>query len=124
MTALHDAYAEDMRLYEPFQPAQEAYAANPIAPPDPPSMVMTAQGPQHMLSAPVTATVNLDPITVVMVESADRTDAYAVELEVTLKREWAGELEATTFARSTRWEADATPVPPEAPKAPETPAEA
>jgi Serine dehydrogenase proteinase len=111
MTALYEAYAADMRLDEPFQPLQEAYAANPVAAPNPPSMVMTQQGPQHLLSAPATATVTLDPVKAVMVESNDRTDAHEVEFEVTLRREWTGELAANFFARSARWVADSTPVP-------------
>ena len=119
MWALYSAYADGMRLNDEFQPLQEAYAQNAVATPAPPEMVLTPQGPQHLLSAPATATVNLQPIQAVIVESATRTDTHEVEFEVTLRKEWTGELLANFFAKTSRWTADVTPPAAEATTEPE-----
>jgi hypothetical protein len=66
-------------------------------------MIMTPQGPQHILTAPATATVNLDAIKAAMIESAERTDVFQIEYEVTLKREWTGDLAANVFPKSVAW---------------------
>lgn len=110
MWALYCAYEQEMRLNEPFQPLQEAYAANPIAVPPPPQMVMTPQGPQHVPTSPTTATVSLEPMVSAFIESIDRTDSHRVEFEVTLRREWTGELAVNALARSSGWVVETTPV--------------
>jgi len=121
MWALYCAYESEMRLNEQFQPAQEAYAANPVDAPQPPQMVMTPQGIQQIPTSAATATVNLDPVMSAFIESTERTDVHRVEFEVTLKREWTGELGANVLARSSLWVAETTPVStaaePEAPQA-------
>jgi hypothetical protein len=119
MWDLYRAYVTEMRLNEPWLPAQEAYAVNPLAAPNPPTMIMTAAGPQHVFTAPATATVNLASVKAVMVESTQRTDVHQVEFEVTLKREWNGELGANVFPRTAVWVTDATaPAEPGEPEEP------
>lgn len=108
MWALYSAYEEDMRLNEQFQPLQEAYAAQPIAAPAPPQMIATPQGIQPIPTSPTTSTVNLTPVMSAVIESTERTDTHQVELEVTLKREWTGELGANVLTKSASWTATTT----------------
>lgn len=103
MWELYGAYVDDMRLTEPFQPAQEAYAIQAIAAPGPPQMIQTPQGIQVIPTSPTTANVVLPTVMSAVIESTDRTDVHQVEFEVTLKREWTGELGANVFPRSSGW---------------------
>lgn len=116
MWSLYSAYDEDMRLAEPFQPAQEAYAMQAIAAPPPPQMIQTPQGIEAIPSSPTTATVQLPTVMSAIIESTARTDVHEAVLEVTLKREWTGELGANVFPRSSRWVAETSP-PAAAPEA-------
>ena len=95
MWGLYAAYRDVMQLEREFSPIQEAYAERPIAPP----------APQAGLPPPVpnVATVTLGPIPAVFVESPDRTDVLEVTFEITLRRDWTGELNANVFATRSGW---------------------
>lgn len=101
--ALYDAYAEEMRLDVEFQPAQEAYAQNPIAPPAPPGAVAPGQ---FMPSVPTVAVTTIGPLIVAAVESRYRCDLRTIEFEVTSRREWTGDLNATVTVTGGSWTAD------------------
>lgn len=109
MWALYVAYVDEMKLNEPFQPAQEAYAVQSIAPPQPPQVIQTPQGIQMLPTSPATATVELPAVTAAIIESSARTDMHQAVHEVTLKREWTGELGANAFVKSSGWFAETTP---------------
>ena len=91
---LYSAYDQDMQLEREFSPLREAYAMRPLQPP-----AVGAQPPP-----PAVDTVTLDPLPAVYVESDARTDVLRLEFEVTLRRDWSGELNASVFARKSAWE--------------------
>jgi hypothetical protein len=62
---------------------------------------------QVIPSSPATSTTAIDPIKTVFVESRNRTDFYATQYEITLRREWTGEVEFNVFQRSAGWEKEA-----------------
>jgi Serine dehydrogenase proteinase len=109
MWALYEAYAEDMRLDEPWLPMQEAYAINPVGIPNAPTIVPTPQGLQQIPSTPTVANVNIPTVISACVESVARADVHEIDYEVTLRREWTGEVAANVFPYRLGWTAVATP---------------
>jgi hypothetical protein len=61
--------------------------------------------------------VEIGPLSTVYVESRARTDTRTIKFEVTVRKEWTGELKANIAVTESRWEqvpdavAAATPVP-------------
>jgi hypothetical protein len=98
MWDLYSAYDTDMRMEEEFVPLREAYEASPLPPPP-----VTDLGPPP----PVVTTVTLEPMPAAFVESRARTDVLKVQFEVTLRRDWSGEVGANVFARASSWEQEA-----------------
>jgi hypothetical protein len=108
MWALYSAYSEDMRLNEEFQPVQEAYARQPVGVPPPPPMA----GPgQFGATVPIVANVIMDPVKSAYVECTERGDVHQVQFEVTLRREWTGEVNGNVFASSSAWSVEASSAP-------------
>jgi hypothetical protein len=100
MWNVYAAYAEDMRLNEEFQWLQEAYSIAPVDVPDPPPLL----GPgQYGVMLPNVETVDLPPVRSVYVESKDRVDVNTIEFEVTLRRDWTGEINANLVVGSIGW---------------------
>jgi hypothetical protein len=100
MWALYSAYSEDMRLPEEFQWLPEAYAKQPVAVATPPQAI----GPGQVAAGPPNvSTIDLDPVKSVYVESVARTDVTTVEFEVTMQRDWTGEISAKLFQRTSGW---------------------
>jgi Serine dehydrogenase proteinase len=95
MWDLYAAYRDDMQLEREFSPVQEAYVVRPIEPP----AVQPGQPPP----VPNVVNVSLDTIPAVFVESTTRTDVLELDFEVTLRRDWSGELNANVFVRRSAW---------------------
>jgi hypothetical protein len=100
MWALYEDYVADMDLDKEFQPLQDAYAQNQIQPPSPPQLLPNGQ---VVPSVPATNTVAIGPVKAVYVESGTRTDVREVSFEVTVRREWAGELNANIALVKQEW---------------------
>jgi len=96
MWNLYESYADDMQMDQEFQPLQEVYAQNPLATPPP-------GGPPNVVSR------LLDPLPVAYVESQSRSDKRTVSFEVTVRKEWQGELNANLSLVAGRWESDTKP---------------
>jgi hypothetical protein len=102
MWALYEAYADDMQMEEEFLPLQDIYAQNPIQTPAPPQMAMGQVSPANI----GVATADLGPLPMVYVESRTRTDTRTVNFEVTVRKEWTGELNANVALVAAGWEAE------------------
>jgi hypothetical protein len=101
MWTLFELYETDMRLNEEFMPLQEAYAQQAVGVPGAPPMVNPGQ---LGLTTITTATVELEPVKTVYVESASRTDVRTATFEVTLRREWTGDLNANFAMTASGWQ--------------------
>jgi hypothetical protein len=105
MWQLYEAYAEEMRMEQEFQPLQEVYQQNKAAltPPQPPQM----GNPGQLLPTTIAvANGSIGPFPAVYVESQARTDERTNTLEVTVRREWTGELNANIALTEGTWKAD------------------
>jgi hypothetical protein len=101
MWALYEAYATDMRLDEDFQPLQEVYARNPIDTPPAPQMA----GPGQLGATTInTASDKVGPLSAAYVESTARCDVNIAEFDVTIRKDWLGELAATASLVRSGWE--------------------
>jgi hypothetical protein len=101
MWDLYEAYADEMQMEEEFLPLQEIYAQNPIQLPAPPAMVNPGQ--LGVTNIGVT-TAPLGPLPTVYVESEKRTDIRNLNFEVTVRKEWTGEINANVALVSAGWE--------------------
>jgi hypothetical protein len=96
MWELYLAYAEDMRLGEPFQPVQEAIKSTPLAVPAPP-------GPANPSAVPNQVVVPLSKLKNAYVESATRCDVHESQLEVALMRDFQGNYNASVSLIDAAW---------------------
>jgi len=117
MWRLYEAYAEEMRMEEEFLPLQEVYGQNPIQLPAPPQMAAPGQFTPASIGI---ATAQLGPLPTVYVESRARTDRRTVAFEVTVRKEWTGELNANVALTGAGWEQEADEAAQVADKATET----
>jgi hypothetical protein len=101
MWNLYESYAADMRMDEEFLPLQDAYRQAPIVIPPPPAMVNPGQ--LGVTNIGVSA-VGIGPLTTVYVESRARTDTRTISFEVTVRKEWTGELKANIAVTESSWE--------------------
>jgi hypothetical protein len=106
MWDLYTAYAEDMRLDEEFLPLQEVYAKAPLATPPPPAMINPAQLGATTIAV---ASNTVGPLAMAYVESQARTDVRTASFEVTVRKEWTGELNANVALLAGGWEAELPP---------------
>ena len=98
---LYEAYAADMRLEEEFLPLQEVYAQHPVQTPPAPQMA----GPGQLGVTTIgTRTQDLNPVATVYVESAMRCDVRKAKFEVTLRKDWLGEIAASINMVASGWE--------------------
>lgn len=104
MWRLYQAYADEMRMEEEFLPLQEVYGQNPIQLPAPPQMAAPGQFTPATIGV---ATAPLGPLPTVYVESRARTDRRTVAFEVTVRKEWTGELNANVALTAAGWEQEA-----------------
>lgn len=101
MWELYELYAEEMKLELEFQPIQEAYDSATLPLPVAPQMA----GPGQFTTTTVSVSSKLiGPLKTVYVESAERTDVRSQSIEVTLHRQWTGELGAAMTVLATGWE--------------------
>jgi hypothetical protein len=96
MWDLYEAYAEDMDMEREFRPSDPAFAADPIEPP----AIPTEGG---VPPPPVVRNLVLEPLRTAYVESSVRTDVHQDQFEVTIRRDWTGEVNTNVFLRSCGW---------------------
>jgi len=104
MWSLYEAYAGEMQMEEEFLPLQEVYAQNPIQLPAPPQMAAPGQFTPATIGV---TTAPLGPLPMVYLESRARTDTRTVAFEVTVRKEWTGELNANVALTATGWKEEA-----------------
>lgn len=103
MWSLYEAYADDMLLDTEFNFFLAAMDGTSPAVPAPPKV----SGAQLVPSQPTVVTKRLDPMIAAMIESSVRTDRKVNEFEVTLTRDWKGEIESSgLMIVGDRWEVD------------------
>lgn len=101
MWELYELYAEEMKLDSEFQPIQETYDPAALPLPAAPQMVGPGQFSATTISI---STKTVGPLKTVYVESAARTDVRTQSFEVTLRRQWTGELGAAMTVLAAGWE--------------------
>jgi Serine dehydrogenase proteinase len=103
MWAVFEAFDGDMELNEEFLPVQEAMEiAGVLAPP-----TLTHENMlPHGSTMPALKNVPLPVVNGAYVQSVGRSDVYAVDFEVTLRREAFGQIEANVAVVNRGWRQD------------------
>jgi hypothetical protein len=96
MWELYLLYQADMKLDQPFAPLQEAMAANPLPPAQPP-------GPANPTGAPNQTVVNLPGQRSAYVESLSRCDVHETDIEVVLLRDAQGNYSGSASVIRAAW---------------------
>lgn len=100
MWELFEMYASLMKLHGEFHPIQEAY--DPTRLPIPAAPQMGGPGQYSPTSISVD-TQMLGPLVLACIESAVRTDVRTQTIEVTLHREWTGEVKGNLLPTEVSW---------------------
>jgi hypothetical protein len=100
MWKLFKLYDDDMKLSQAFMPVQEAIQKSALPIPDPPGSPGNPTGAMSM------ATLPLDPMRGVYVESAKACDVYISNFEATLMRDFQGNYNASVNLMSQAWAAE------------------
>lgn len=103
MWALYEAYREDMKLDDEWQPIQEALAATPLALPAPPTPTPAGLVP----GPPTVSETRLAPNNTVRVESELASDVRTVQWEVVVTKQWNGKQENMLTVIEDRWKEEA-----------------